>query len=159
MRLIGKFSGTDRTALNVSNAEQISDCSVESDGSEVRLELHGETHVVTPEEARDLRAALDDALYRTETFTHTACEHRPDGSYVVARRRADSSGHRKVFDSFATLRTVYDRLPREFTAEDVSHTGITGGRRHMLVRHLAEHPTFDCTLVCRQPLTARKGDS
>jgi hypothetical protein len=109
-------------------------------------------------EARDLRAALDDALYRTEAFTHTVCEHRPDGSYVVARRRADSSGHRKVFDSFTALRELYDQLPYEFTAEDVGHVGLTGGRRHMLVHHLAEHPDFDCTLVRRQPLTARKGD-
>lgn len=26
----------------------------------------------------------------------------------------------------------------------------------MLVHHLAEHPTFDCSLVANQPLTARK---
>lgn len=158
MRLVEKFSGTEWTELNVSNTEQVSGCSVENDGHEVFLDLDGETHVLTPEEARDLRASLDDALHRTETFTHTVCEHRPDGSYVVVRRRADSSGHRKVFDSLAALRTVYDRLPCEFTAEDVGHTGLTGGRRHMLVRHLTEHPTFDCTLVCRQPLTARKNE-
>lgn len=82
--------------------------------------------------------------------------HREDGSYVVARRSADSSGHRKVFDSFATLRRLYDRLPEEFAAGDVERPGLTGGRRHMLVHHFAEHPTFDCELVKRQPLTARK---
>lgn len=159
MRLVGKFSSTENTVVSVSNAEQVSDCCVESDGHEVRVGLSGDTHVLSAEAARALRAALDDALYRTEAFTHTVCEHRPDGSYVVARRRADSSGHRKVFDSFTELRELYDRLPCEFTAEDIGHTGLTGGRRHMLVRHLTEYPTFDCTLVCRQPLTAQKGDS
>ncbi|RRJ29230.1 DUF7528 family protein [Halocatena pleomorpha] len=113
-------------------------------------------HVLTPAQARELHAALDEALHHTETFTHTVCEHRPDGSYVVARRRADSSGHRKVFDSFAALAELYERLPSEFTAEDVEHSGLTGGRRHMLVRHFTEQPAFDCALVCRQPLTARK---
>jgi hypothetical protein len=125
----------------------------------VLLQLSGNTHVLSANEARDLRAALDDALYQTEAFTHTGYEHRPDGSYVVTRRRADSSGHRKVFDSFSALRDLYDRLSCEFTAEDVGHTGLTGGRRHMLVHHFDEHPDFDCTLVCRQPLTARKGDT
>lgn len=122
------------------------------------VQLFGDTHVLSTDEARDLRTALDNALYRTEAFTHTVCEHRPDGSYVVTRRRADSSGHRKVFDSFTALRELYDHLPEEFTAEDVGHAGLTGGRRHMLVHHLAEHPDFDCELVRRQPLTARKGD-
>lgn len=158
MRLVGKFAGTETTPLPVSSDEQVSDCSVESDGHEVHVALSGETHVLTTEEARELRTALDDALAHTEVFTHTVCEHRSDGSYVVARRRADSSGHRKVFDSFVVLRELYDRLPCEFTAEDVGRTGLTGGRRHMLVRHLTEHPGFDCALVCRQPLTARKGD-
>jgi hypothetical protein len=61
-----------------------------------------------------------------------------------------------VFESFAALRRAYDRLPAEFTAADVEQTGVTGGRRHMLVHHFAEHPAFDCELVKRQPLTARK---
>ncbi|UPM43525.1 DUF7528 family protein [Halocatena salina] len=112
--------------------------------------------MLTPAEARDLHAALDEALYHTETFTHTACEHRPDGSYVVVRRRADSSGHRKVFDSFAALDELYGKLPTKFTAEDVEQPGLTGGRRHMLVHHFTEHPAFDCVLARRQPLTARK---
>jgi hypothetical protein len=88
----------------------------------------------------------------------TAGTHREDGSYVVERRHADSSGHRKVFESFASLRRLYDRLPEAFTAEDVQRTGLTGGRRHMLVHHFAEHPAFDCGLEKRQPLTARKRD-
>nr|WP_321112353.1 hypothetical protein [Halorussus salinisoli] len=89
----------------------------------------------------------------------TVGSHREDGSYVVSRRRAESAGHRKVFESFAELRRLYDRLPGEFTAADVERTGLTGGRRHMLVHHLAEHPAFDCELAKRQPLTARKRPS
>lgn len=120
------------------------------------LRLGEDTHVLDTVEARSLRSALDDALHRVTEFTHTVGEHRPDGSYVVSRRRASSSGHRRVFDSFADLRGRYDGLPDTFTAADV--TWATGGRRHMLVWHVAEHPDFDCRIVERQPLTARKGD-
>jgi hypothetical protein len=45
--------------------------------------------------------------------------HRDDGSYVVERRGADSAGHRKVFGGFDEFRRLFDRLPVEFTAEDV----------------------------------------
>lgn len=85
------------------------------------------------------------------------CKHREDGAYVVERRGASSAGHRKVFDSFERCRRLYERVPHEFTAEDVGRTGLTGGRRHVLVWHFVEHPAFDCELVSRQPLTARKG--
>jgi hypothetical protein len=61
-----------------------------------------------------------------------------------------------VFDSFDTLRRLYEGLPREFTARDVAGDGLTGSRRHTLVHHLAEHPAFDCDLASRQPLTGRK---
>jgi hypothetical protein len=88
----------------------------------------------------------------------TVGTHREDGSYVVERRGADSAGHRKVFESFAALRRLYDRLSAEFTAAEVERSGLTGGRRHVLVRHFAEHPAFDCELVKRQPLTAEKTD-
>jgi len=64
-----------------------------------------------------------------------------------------------VFESFAALRRAYDRLPAEFTAANVEQTGVTGGRRHMLVHHFAEHPNFDCELTKRQPLTASKRDT
>jgi hypothetical protein len=74
----------------------------------------------------------------------------------VSRRGAASSGHRKVFDSFAELERLYERLPREFTARDVAGEGLTGSRRHVLVHHLVEHPAFDCELASRQPLTGRK---
>jgi hypothetical protein len=95
-------------------------------------------------------------LTERREFVRTVGTHREDGSYVVERRGADSSGHRKVFEDFAVVRQLYDRLPAEFTAEDVERSGLTGGRRHMLVHHLAEHPTLDCELKKRQPLTARK---
>jgi len=52
------------------------------------------------------------------------------------------------------LRAVYESLPEEFVASDV--TAASGSRRHLLVRHFAEHPAFDCELVSEQPLTARK---
>ncbi len=61
-----------------------------------------------------------------------------------------------MFDSFDELRRLYGRLPDEFTADEVGRTGLTGGRRHMVVWHLAEHPAFDCELSSRQPLTVRK---
>jgi hypothetical protein len=115
-----------------------------------------ESHRLSEETARALRAALGEALARRREFTHTVGEHRPDGSYVVARRRAESTGHRKVFDSLDALEALYEDLPREFTAEDVEAAGLSGGRRHLVVRHFAEHPGFDCALVARQPLTARK---
>jgi hypothetical protein len=61
-----------------------------------------------------------------------------------------------VFRDFDALVRLYERLPAEFDAEDVSRTGITGSRRHMLVRHVAEHPAFDCEITSRSPLRARK---
>lgn len=105
-----------------------------------------------------MREALADALTSRREFLNTACEHRLDGSYVVERRGADSAGHRKVFESFDSARRLFDRLPDEFTAEDLSRTGLTGGRRHMVLWHFVEHPDVPCTLASRQPLTARKED-
>ncbi|WP_350356172.1 DUF7528 family protein [Halorarius halobius] len=120
------------------------------------LHVGHESYVLEREEAAHLRDALGDALTREETFVHTSGTHREDGSYVVARRGADSSGHRKVFDSFDRLERLYERLPDEFTAEALGRTGLTGGRRHMVLRHVVEHPAFDCELASRQPLTVRK---
>nr|WP_303645241.1 hypothetical protein [Salinirubrum litoreum] len=99
---------------------------------------------------------MADALTGRREFLRTTGEHRPDGSYVVARRRAESAGHSKVFESFAALEALFAELPTEFTAETVGRSGVTGGRRHILLRHFVEHPAFDCDLVSRQPLTARK---
>ncbi|WP_089867903.1 DUF7528 family protein [Halogranum rubrum] len=122
------------------------------------VELDGEEFRLSRSEAVELREALGEALHQRVEFFRTAGEYREDGSYVVARRSANSAGHSKVFERFAELEELYERLPTEFTADDVGRTGLTGGRRHMLVRHLAEHPAFDCELVSRQPLTARKSE-
>jgi hypothetical protein len=88
--------------------------------------------------------------------THTARERRPDGSYVVSHRGADSAGHRKVFAGWEQVEERYRVLPATFTASDLDGPGISGGRRHLLVRFFAEHPALPCELVARQPLTASK---
>ena len=120
------------------------------------MTIAGAEHRLAPDDARALRADLTDAIADRREFVHTAGEHRGDGSYAVERRGADSAGHAKVFDRFGGLERLYDGLPNEFTAADVGEPGLTGGRRHLVLRHLAEHPAFDCVLVSRQPLTARK---
>lgn len=61
-----------------------------------------------------------------------------------------------MFESFDALRRRYEALPTEFTAEEVGESGLTGGRRHLVLRHFVEHPAFDCSLASRQPLTVRK---
>jgi hypothetical protein len=122
----------------------------------VLLRLGGDAYVLDREDAARVRSELGEALSGRREFLRTVGEHRKDGSYVVSRRGAESSGHRKVFDSFAELERLYGRLPPEFTAEDVAEGGLTGSRRHVLVHHLAEHPAFDCELASRQPLTGRK---
>lgn len=129
---------------------------VRNDGENVVLDTGTERRVLSAAEARELRAALGDALTRRREFVRTASTRREDGAYVVERRGASSSGHRKVFESVEECRRLYDRLPAEFSADDVRHADVTGGRRHMLVWHFAEHPGFDCELVSRQPLTVRK---
>lgn len=114
------------------------------------------TYELTRSEAQALQDELSDALTETREFLRTVGEHREDGKYVVSRRNATSAGHSKVFESFRELERLFERLSTEFTAENVGRTGLTGGRRHLLVHHLAEHPAFDCTLVKHQPLTVRK---
>ncbi|WP_224450139.1 DUF7528 family protein [Haloprofundus salilacus] len=110
-------------------------------------------------DAAKLQDTIGNALTEKREFFRTAGEYRDDGSYVVSRRGADSAGNAKVFESFEALRRLYDRLPREFTAEDVGRTGITGSRRHMLIRHFGEHPAFDCRIVHRNPLTAEQTET
>jgi hypothetical protein len=122
----------------------------------VTVELADARAELTREQARALRAELSAALTERREFVRTTGLHREDGSYVVERRGADSSGHRKVFEEFDALRRLYDRQPARFTAEDVGESGLTGGRRHMVLRHLVEHPAFDCELASRQPLTVEK---
>jgi hypothetical protein len=141
-RLVEKFSGSDPQVT-----PRPGGVAVHADGTEL---------VLTREQADELRDALADALTARHEFVRTAGEHRADGSYVVERRNADSAGHRKVFESLDCLRRLYHRLPDEFTADDVGRSGLTGGRRHMVVWHLAEHPEFDCDLATRQPLTVEK---
>ncbi|WP_336359495.1 DUF7528 family protein [Haladaptatus sp. ZSTT2] len=122
----------------------------------VVLRVNDETTVLSRAAATRLRDALRDALTETREYVYTSGTYREDGSYVVARRGATSVGHSKVFEDFRELQRLYDRLPEAFTADDLSRSGLTGGRRHMLLRHFVEHPAFDCRLEHRQPLTARK---
>jgi hypothetical protein len=140
--LIGKFSGDE--------------VSVRAESGTVVVSLGGTSHELHRREAASLRRALGETLTERRAFVHTVGTHRSDGSYVVARRGADSAGHRKVFERFEELRGLYESLPGEFTVGDVELPGLTGSRRHLVVRHLAEHPAFDCALVARQPLTVAK---
>ena len=142
MWLVEKFSGSNGTAT--------------ADHDGVVVMLDGQTFELSRKQAAELRDSLGDALTTEREFVHTASEHREDGTYKVSRRGADSAGHSKVFQSFEHLIRLYGRLPEEFTADAVGRTGLTGGRRHLLVHHFAEHPAFDCELVSRQPLTVRK---
>ncbi|MEF8830651.1 MAG: hypothetical protein V5A23_03845 [Halobacteriales archaeon] len=126
----------------------------------MRLTVDDRSLRLSTDAARRLQERLADAVTGRREFLRTAGEHRPDGAYVVERRGADSSGNRKVFGSFAAFERLYERLPGRFTADDVGGAGITGSRRHMVVRHFAEHPGFDCSIATRNPLTVEKsGDS
>ncbi|PSQ39381.1 hypothetical protein BRD13_02950 [Halobacteriales archaeon SW_5_70_135] len=113
---------------------------------------------MSTEEAQQLQAALGSALTDRREFVRTVGSRRADGAYVVERRGAESAGHRKVFDSFAACRRLFDALPAAFAATDLDAPGVSGGRRHMLAWHFVEHPAFDCALVSRQPLTVRKSE-
>jgi hypothetical protein len=129
---------------------------VESDTDSVVVTVDGCSCELSRADATQLQEAIGDALTERREFFRTAGEHREDGSYVVERRGADSAGNAKVFESFEHLRRLYDRMPDGFDAEDVATGGITGSRRHMLVRHFAEHPSFDCTIASRNPLAVEK---
>lgn len=118
--------------------------------------LDGHEHRLSRAAARRLADALDDATSERQEFVHTTGEHRADGRYVVARRGVDSAGNAKTFDSFEELRRRYERLPPTFGAAAVDGAGVTGSRRHLVVRHLAEHPAFDCRLTRENPLTVEK---
>ncbi|MFB6220356.1 MAG: hypothetical protein ABEH90_02860 [Halolamina sp.] len=121
------------------------------------MEIAGEEVLLSRERALSLREAIGDSLERREAFFRTAGQYRADGSYVVIRRGVDSAGNRQVFDRFAALRDLFAALPPEFDAEAVGeHGGVTGSRRHLVVRHFAEHPAFDCRLVSDRPLRVRK---
>ena len=122
------------------------------------MRLDGSQYRLSRADALALRDALTDATVGREQFLRTAGEHRADGSYVVSRVSTDSTGHRKVFERFADLQELFDRLPAQFTASELQAVAAdcSGGRCHLLVRHFAEHPAFDCELVSRQPLTVEK---
>lgn len=125
-------------------------------GDSIVVTIAGERHELSREAAAALKSGVEGALTHREAFFRTACVHREDGSYVVERRGADSSGNSTVFDAFADVRRLFDRLPESFDADDVGKAGLTGSRRHMLVRHFTEHPAFACELVSRSPLRAEK---
>ncbi|HMB50384.1 MAG TPA: hypothetical protein VKM69_06955 [Natronoarchaeum rubrum] len=142
--LIAFFSGDETTVTATSDDDGID---VVIDGTQFRL---------SRSDAADLQDAVGDALTERTEFFRTAGEYREDGTYEVSRRGADSAGNAKVFRDFEELRRLYERLPDAFDAEDVGRTGITGSRRHMIVRHVAEHPAFDCEIASRKPLRAAK---
>lgn len=125
------------------------------DGVELRVD--GASVALSAAEARELRTAVGEALAERTAFTRTVGTHRPDGSYVVARRGADSAGNRVVFDRPRDLAALYDRLPDRFDAGAVGAEGYTGSRRHLLAWHLAERPAHDCAVVSKNPLVVEKG--
>ncbi|WP_369684162.1 hypothetical protein [Haloarchaeobius sp. FL176] len=131
---------------------------VESTPESIVVSIGESDRTLTRREAMALQDQIGDALVERREFFRTTGVHREDGSYEVTRRGADSAGNAKVFESFETVRRLYERLPDEFGAEAVGRTGITGSRRHMLVRHFAEHPAFDCEITSRSPLTVAKTD-
>ncbi len=108
------------------------------------------------EQALALRESVGDALDRRIELFRTVGHYRRDGSYAVSRRSADTPGNEQVFESVDALEALFAALPDPFGAEEVGAQGITGSRRHMIVRHLAEHPRFDCRLVSERPLRAEK---
>ncbi|WP_435360245.1 DUF7528 family protein [Haloarchaeobius sp. DFWS5] len=130
--------------------------SVTADCESIIVSFGDSARTLSRREAVALQEQIGDALVERREFFRTAGVYREDGSYEVTRRGADSAGNAKVFDSFDAVRRLYDRLPDEFGADAVGRTGITGSRRHMLVRHFAEHPTFDCEITSRSPLTVAK---
>ena len=131
---------------------------VERDGEVVRIRIGGTAVEGDRETADRVRSAIGDALAGRRAFRRTVEERRPDGSYAVSKRGADSPGNRAVFDSFAALRGLYGRLPDRFDADDVGAAGaaVTGSRRHLVPRHLAEHPAFGCGLASRNRLVGEK---
>jgi hypothetical protein len=148
----------ERTIEEQSVEHRTDERRVSASRSEERIvvTIAGESFELSRSAATSLQDAVGDALTERREFFRTAATHREDGCYVVSRRGADSAGNEKVFGSFADARALFERLPREFGAAEVGRTGITGSRRHLLVRHFAEHPAFDCRITSQNPLTAVK---
>lgn len=120
------------------------------------LTIAGERYTLPISVARHLYADLHDTLTERHQFVHTVSVQHPDGRYVIERRRAASTGNRIAFDSIEAIRECFVDLPDTFGATHVECDGITGSRRHLLVRHFAESPEFACGLVCENPLQAKK---
>ena len=99
-------------------------------------------------------SALDDVSPRLDCRPVT-----PNSGFHVALK-ADDVDAAAAFHEDSLDGTVIERghADEGEGATAVEHAGLTGGRRHLLARHLAEHPAFDCELVARQPLTARKSN-
>ena len=148
------WHGVPRLLIEFSHSEEQID--VETAGRTVRVTIDGVSHELPRAVAATLRDDIAESLTERRAFFRTAGVHREDGSYVVERRNADSTGNSSVFESFDELRRFFDRLPSVIDADSLSRAGITGSRRHMLVRHFVEHPAFDCELDSRNPLRARK---
>jgi len=151
---MGTWHGVSRLLVAFSDSTET--VSIERHDGTILLTIDGTTKRLSSAAAADLRERIEEALTSRESFFRTACEYREDGSYLVERRGAESSGNSTVFDSFEEVRRVFDRLPEEFAADDLTRAGITGSRRHMMVRHFVEHPAFPCELVSRNPLAATK---
>lgn len=133
-----------------------SDLAVNREQDSLRVQLNGSSHELSEVAAVRLRKALGEALSERREFVRTVGITRADGSYVVRRRAAESSGNAHVFESMTRLQALSEDLPDTFEAKDIGSAGLTGSRRHMILWHLVEHPAFDCTLTSRNPLQARK---
>lgn len=120
------------------------------------LTIAGEEYTLPIPVARCLYADLHDTLTERSQFVHTISVRHPDGRYVIERRRAASTGNRIAFDSIEAIRECFLDLPDTFGATDIDCDGITGSRRHLLVRHFAESSVFACELICENPLQAKK---
>lgn len=122
----------------------------------VVLRIAGERYALSLDVARSLHVDLHDALTERQSFVHTTSVRHVDGRYIIERRRAASSGNQIAFDSIEAVQDCFDDLPDTFGAADVEYEGITGSRRHLLVRHFAESAEFTCELICENPLQAKK---
>ena len=74
---------------------------VAATGEGVEVSVDGAAVELSRSDADDLREAIGRALADRTAFRNTVARRRPDGSYVVARRGADSAGNRVVFGALA----------------------------------------------------------
>lgn len=126
------------------------------DGDTIEVTVDGTSFRLSRRTATALRSAIGTAVRERRSFLRTEGIHRADGQYEIRRRCADSSGNATVFQSFDTLVAAVDDLPTNIGAADVEPLGVSGSRRHMVVWHLLEHPSFEYELVSRNPLRIRR---